>query len=681
LIILSFVAIAINPCPISAAVPETVAIQGTLEAPGGGPLLGTFAYRIGFYDTEIGGVELGVVTGTVTTSASGRFALAVEFPASALDADNAWYELAVDTGGDGFQGTDFFADRARAHSVPFALKAGDSDGLGGQPASNFVQTDSLGDQAWSLSGNSGAAAPFLGTTDDATLEFRANNQPVLRIIPNPIAPNLVGGSPENRVGPSVYGGTIGGGGPPPGEPDLPNTANSRFGTIGGGFANRTGSPAGDPSFGSVVVGGGRNNAIGDYAVVAGGFVNNATGSSSFVGGGDQNEAEQDYAFIGGGVNNRAGFTATVAGGSGNTTGSYGTVGGGNGNTVGDYGFVGGGIGNRADDYGTICGGYQNQATHHATVSGGYLNSATRDFSAIAGGRENGATGEYATVSGGRKNLAEVEYSTVSGGYQNRAGGSSSNVGGGFANSASGGAATVAGGNTNSASGSYSTIAGGVQNKASGESSVVAGGYFNSASGDFSTIPGGDGNVASGNWSFAAGRRAHAEGDGSFVFADSNNFNFEYANENYFAVRCTGGATFVTGIDGGGVPTSGVFINSGGNAWSTKCDRESKTNYENVDSNEILHRLDAVPIQTWNLKSQDPSIRHIGPVAQDFHAAFGVGEDNLHIGTVDADGVALAAIQGLHQKVKRQETLLARQQAEIDELKSQIRILTKGSVEP
>ena len=54
--------------------------------------------------------------------------------------------------------------------------------------------------------------------------------------------------------------------------------------------------------------------------------------------------------------------------------------------------------------------------------------------------------------------------------------------------------------------------------------------------------------------------------------------------------------------------------------------------------------------TWNYKEQNRSIRHLGPMAQDFHAAFSVGEDDRHINTVDADGVALAAIQGLYQEV-------------------------------
>ena len=51
------------------------------------------------------------------------------------------------------------------------------------------------------------------------------------------------------------------------------------------------------------------------------------------------------------------------------------------------------------------------------------------------------------------------------------------------------------------------------------------------------------------------------------------------------------------------------------------------------------------------KSQDPSIRHVGPMAQDFHAAFRLGEDDKHISTVDADGIALVAIQALYEIVK------------------------------
>jgi hypothetical protein len=70
----------------------------------------------------------------------------------------------------------------------------------------------------------------------------------------------------------------------------------------------------------------------------------------------------------------------------------------------------------------------------------------------------------------------------------------------------------------------------------------------------------------------------------------------------------------------------------------------------VDPQEVLEKVVALPVQTWTY-TRDPGHRHLGPVAQDFHAAFGLnGEDDKHIATVDADGVALAAIKGLNEKV-------------------------------
>jgi hypothetical protein len=93
------------------------------------------------------------------------------------------------------------------------------------------------------------------------------------------------------------------------------------------------------------------------------------------------------------------------------------------------------------------------------------------------------------------------------------------------------------------------------------------------------------------------------------------------------------------------------------------DRGAKRDFAPVDAKEILQRVASVPIQTWAFKNQ-PGTRHIGPVAQDFYAAFSVGADDKHIATVDADGAALAAIQGLYQIVKEKDT-------EIGELKRRL----------
>jgi hypothetical protein len=100
------------------------------------------------------------------------------------------------------------------------------------------------------------------------------------------------------------------------------------------------------------------------------------------------------------------------------------------------------------------------------------------------------------------------------------------------------------------------------------------------------------------------------------------------------------------------------------------DRNTKENFDPVRAADILARVAALPISTWNFK-QDPTAKHIGPMAQDFYAAFGVGQDERHIATVDADGVALAAIQGLSQKLDEQRALADARQTEIEQLKQRL----------
>jgi len=73
----------------------------------------------------------------------------------------------------------------------------------------------------------------------------------------------------------------------------------------------------------------------------------------------------------------------------------------------------------------------------------------------------------------------------------------------------------------------------------------------------------------------------------------------------------------------------------------------KENFQPVDSQVILDRLSRIPVHTWNAKGTDPTVKHLGPTAQDFYAAFGLGDDDKSISTIDLDGVSLAAIQGLY----------------------------------
>ncbi len=100
------------------------------------------------------------------------------------------------------------------------------------------------------------------------------------------------------------------------------------------------------------------------------------------------------------------------------------------------------------------------------------------------------------------------------------------------------------------------------------------------------------------------------------------------------------------------------------------DRNAKANFGDVDERQVLDRLAEIPIESWNFKDDKAATRHIGPTAQDFSAAFGVGADDKTISTTDADGVALASIQALYADGKEKD-------ARIDALEERLAALEGG----
>ena len=80
---------------------------------------------------------------------------------------------------------------------------------------------------------------------------------------------------------------------------------------------------------------------------------------------------------------------------------------------------------------------------------------------------------------------------------------------------------------------------------------------------------------------------------------------------------------------------------------------------------MLEKVASLPLQSWNYRTDENKVRHLGPMAQDFHAAFGVGPDDRHIATVDEGGVALAAIQGLNAKLEERDAAHAARIAELE----------------
>lgn len=87
------------------------------------------------------------------------------------------------------------------------------------------------------------------------------------------------------------------------------------------------------------------------------------------------------------------------------------------------------------------------------------------------------------------------------------------------------------------------------------------------------------------------------------------------------------------------------------------DRAQKSGFAPVDCGAMLAQVVRLPLSTWHY-TNETSVTHIGPMAQDFQAAFRVGSDDKHIATVDADGVLFAAIQGLNDVLKEKDARIA-----------------------
>ncbi len=460
------------------------------------------------------------------------------------------------------------------------------------------------------------------------------------------------------------------------------------------------------------VGGGNGNiATGLEATIAGGYQNNSGGSRSTIGGGYQNTATNSYATIGGGVQNTAGGNvATVAGGQqNNASGSGATVG----------------------------GGYLNTATNNfATVPGGYQNTAGGPHATVGGGNGNTAAGLEAIVGGGFGNNSSGGGATVGGGFANTSSGDLSTVGGGESNTSSDDSATVGGGDNNTSSGISATVGGGYLNTSSGTGTTVGGGDQNTSSGDFATVPGGLLNSAAGTYSFAAGHQAKANHQGSFVWADSQNIDFTSTTNDQFNIRAANGVQLATNTSlyfgtqtrqmlnlwgtqyGIGVQSSTVYFRTdnasgsqNGFAWYkggthndaaqnagaggatmmkldgtgltvngtfvSASDRNVKQDFADVNSRTVLEKVAQLPIQTWAY-TNDPGIKHLGPVAQDFYAAFNVGPDDKHITTVDESGVALAAIQGLNQKLDEKDAEIQRLEQRLEKLEQRLNGKTEGA---
>ncbi len=131
---------------------------------------------------------------------------------------------------------------------------------------------------------------------------------------------------------------------------------------------------------------------------------------------------------------------------------------------------------------------------------------------------------------------------------------------------------------------------------------------------------------------------------------------------------TGGTSLMELNSSGHLAVKGVVTAT---AFVETSDRNVKANFSSVNPRAVLDRLAAIPVQTWNYKSEPESVRHMGPMAQDFRSAFRLGADDKGINTVDAAGVTMAAVQGLYQLAQEKDRQIERLTQEAKTLRSEL----------
>ncbi|HEX3467821.1 MAG TPA: tail fiber domain-containing protein [Candidatus Elarobacter sp.] len=372
-----------------------------------------------------------------------------------------------------------------------------------------------------------------------------------------------------------------------------------------------------------------------------------TALGAFIGGSDNNAAAgTDSGVLSGSANEACANDSSIDSGHGNLVDNGATdswIGGGLTNTI-----------NAGETYGAIAGGESNRIT-----------GSNAGAAFVGGGNGNTASALDAVIGGGASNTNQSSYAVLGGGSSNQI-------------QAGGTYAVLAGGTNNVVSGEGGYVAAGGYNVVSGEGAVIDGGFNNAAAGTFATIPGGYVNSAAGTYSFAAGARASAAQTGTFVWSDGSDGDtiLTSARAYQFLARASGGVTFWTNA----ASTVGATLAPGSGTWASASDRNLKTDVARIDDAAVLDKVAALPIALWSYKSER-GVRHVGPMAQDFYAAFRVGEDDKHITSIDEDGVALAAIKALHAENAGLRARLAvearhdrRVDAELASLRAEMRAL-------
>jgi hypothetical protein len=184
-------------------------------------------------------------------------------------------------------------------------------------------------------------------------------------------------------------------------------------------------------------------------------------------------------------------------------------------------------------------------------------------------------------------------------------------------------------------------------------------------------------TASGFKSMALGSYANTNGKLGAVVMSTGAYGVEVkaAADYQFVARANrfwfGNNANVTAPAGQLIVTStGAHLTVGG-AWVNSSDVNRKENFAGVDGETVLNKLAALPIHSWNYRDEDSTTRHVGPTAQDFRAAFGLGASETAIATVDADGVALTAVQALERRTREQAQEIQELRSALEQLRDRL----------
>lgn len=184
-------------------------------------------------------------------------------------------------------------------------------------------------------------------------------------------------------------------------------------------------------------------------------------------------------------------------------------------------------------------------------------------------------------------------------------------------------------------------------------------------------------TADADYSFALGRMASTNGfTGAFVWGDASiNDSIEATANNQFSVRARGGIRLRTST----ATSSAVGVNANtgcdipGNSGVMSCasSRTLKEHFLAVGDEDVLARIRRTPVTTWSYIGEEGNVRHMGPMAEDFYAAFGLGPNNTTIGHLDISGVTFAGVKALEERTAKLQQDVADRDRRISDLEARV----------